>query len=68
MLVPSAFSQSLSAFVAQNIGAGESARALHSMKIGMRLSITAGVVLAYLAFFHGNILAGIFSPDHAVIV
>ena len=68
MLVPSAFSQSLSAFVAQNIGAGESARALHSMKIGMRLSITAGVVLAYLAFFHGNMLAGIFSPDHAVIV
>lgn len=68
MLVPSAFSQSLSAFVAQNMGAGKQDRALDSMKIGMRLSIAAGVVLAYLAFFHGNILAGLFSPEQAVIV
>lgn len=54
--------------MAQNMGAGKQDRALDSMKIGMRLSIAAGVVLAYLAFFHGNILAGLFSPEQAVIV
>ncbi|MCM1188450.1 MAG: MATE family efflux transporter [bacterium] len=68
MLVPSAFSQSLSAFVAQNVGAGKKERARKSMLCGMFASLLTGTVMAYLAFFHGGILAGIFAREEAVIL
>ncbi|MCM1045837.1 MAG: MATE family efflux transporter [Candidatus Gastranaerophilales bacterium] len=68
MLVPSAFSQSLSAFVAQNIGAGKKERARRSMLCGMCASLMAGMIMAYLAFFHGGILAGIFAKEESVIL
>lgn len=68
MLVPSSFSQSLSAFVAQNVGAGKRKRARKSMLCGMGASIVAGVVMAYLAFFHGELLAGIFSSQKNVVL
>lgn len=67
MLVPSAFSQSLSAFVAQNVGAGKKSRAKKSMLCGMGASLAAGIVMAYISFFHGSALAGIFSGEEAVI-
>ena len=67
MLVPSSFSQSLSAFVAQNIGAGKSERARKSMLYGMGASLSVGIVMAYVSFFHGNIRAGIFSNQSDVI-
>lgn len=68
MLVPSSFSQSLSAFVAQNIGAGKPKRARQSMLCGMMASLAAGVFMGYFAFFHGDILAGIFSKETEVIL
>lgn len=68
MLVPSAFSQSLSAFVAQNVGAGKNGRARKSMLCGMCASLIAGIVMAYLAFFHGGSLARIFAKEDAVIL
>jgi Na+-driven multidrug efflux pump len=67
MLVPSSFAQSLSAFVAQNIGAGRLERAKKSMYDGMLVSLAAGAVLAYLAFFHGSFFAGLFTTDATVI-
>lgn len=67
MLVPSAFGQSLSAFVAQNIGAGQRDRAKKAMLYGMGASLCCGVVLAWLSFFHGDLLAGLFARDGAVI-
>jgi len=67
MLVPSAFSQSLSAFVAQNIGAGESHRARTAMVYGMAASFLLGCIMAWAAFFHGDLLCGIFAKDAAVI-
>lgn len=67
MLVPSAFSQSLSAFVAQNIGAGKPDRAKKTMFYGMISSLVTGCVMAYLAFFHGDLLSGIFSAQQDVI-
>lgn len=67
MLVPSAFSQSLSAFVAQNIGAGKPDRARRSMACGMAASLVVGVVMFYCAFFHGDFMAGIFSKEPEVI-
>lgn len=67
MLVPSAFSQSLSAFVAQNIGAGRGDRARRSLLYGMLVSFALDCFLAWLAFFHGDLLAAVFTRDSAVI-
>ena len=67
MLVPSSFGQSLSAFVAQNIGAGQKRRAKKAMLYGMAASLCCGVVLAWLSFFHGGLLAGLFARDGEVI-
>ncbi len=67
MLVPSAYMQSMSAFVAQNMGAGNPARAKQALKCGIATSLAVGVLMAYFAFFHGNILSGIFSNDIQVI-
>lgn len=67
MLVPSAFSQSLSAFVAQNIGAGESRRARKAMVYGMAASLLLGFIMAWAAFFHGETLGSIFARDPEVI-
>lgn len=67
MLVPSAYMQSMSAFVAQNMGAGNPVRAKQALKCGIATSLAVGVLMAYFAFFHGNILSGIFSNDIQVI-
>lgn len=67
MLVPSAFSQSLSAFVAQNIGAGEVQRARRAMLCGMAASFLLGCVMAWAAYFHGEVLGSIFAKDAQVI-
>ena len=67
MLVPSAFMQSLSAFVAQNIGAGRRDRAEKTLQIGIGLSFAVGVLMAVLSFFFGKQLSGLFTKDAAVI-
>jgi len=67
MLVPSAYMQAMSAFVAQNIGAGKPERAKKTMYYGMISSLAFGVVMAYVAFFHGQALARIFARDEAII-
>ena len=65
MLVPLAFMQSMSAFVAQNYGAGHTDRAVKALKNGIAVSLVFGVVMFFVSFFHGDILSGIFSnkPD-----
>ncbi len=67
LLLPSAFMQSMSAFVAQNIGAGRSGRARRAMAYGMGVSFLAGLILGYLGFFHGGLLASVFARDARVI-
>jgi len=67
MLVPSAFMQSMSSFVAQNIGAGRYDRAKKALKYGILCSIAVGVLMAYLAFFHGDLLSSVFSADAEII-
>jgi len=67
LLIPSSIMQSMASFVAQNVGAGKEKRARSAMKCGMAIGCSIGVVIAYLAFFHGDILAGIFTKDPQVI-
>ena len=68
MLVPSSFMQSMSAFVAQNAGAGKYRRAVKALRYGIGLSLCIGVVMCYLSFFRGDMLAGIFSKDADVVL
>ncbi len=67
MLIPSAIAQSLSAFVAQNIGAGLVKRAKLSLKTGIGISLLMACFIGVFSFFHGDILTGIFSKDPDVI-
>lgn len=67
MLVPSAFMQSLSAFVAQNIGAGQPQRARKATFLGMACSFVFCVVMAWTAYFHGDLLASFFAREAEVI-
>ena len=67
MLVPSAFSQSVTTFVAQNVGAGRLDRARKCLGQGMLASLCLGVVIGYLSFFHGSVLAGLFNGDPAIV-
>jgi len=68
MLVPSAYMQSMSAFVAQNIGAGREDRARKALWTGVLSSLAAGALMFWTAFFHGDFLTGIFAEDPAVIL
>ena len=68
MLVPSAYMQSMSAFVAQNIGAGRPERARKALWCGIASSLAAGIVMGYFTFFHGDLLAGIFARDTEIIL
>lgn len=67
MLVPSAYMQSMSAFVAQNVGAGREDRARKALLYGIASSLAAGLLTAWAAFFHGDALAGLFAEDAAVV-
>ena len=67
MLVPSAFSQAMSAFVAQNIGAGYKDRALKALKCGIITSFCVAMVIGSFTFFRGSLLASIFTKDLEVI-
>ena len=68
MLISSAFMQSMAAFVAQNYGAGRMDRAKKALHYGAIVSFVIGVGMFFLSFFHGQVLAGIFSSDAAVVL
>lgn len=67
MLVPSAFMQAMSAFVAQNWGAEKYDRAKKSLVQVISVSLIFAVAMFYLSFFHGDLLSGIFSKDARII-
>ena len=60
LLIPNSYMQSISAFVAQNDGAGQLGRAKRSMWLGMLTAAILGGILAYLSFFHGAALSALF--------
>jgi Na+-driven multidrug efflux pump len=67
MLVPSSVMQSVSAFVAQNIGAGKRNRAKQGFFTAIVVGCSLGVVIFFLGFFGGSMLSSFFSKDAAVI-
>ena len=67
MLIPGALMQSTSSFVSQNVGAGEQKRAKKAMFTGIGIGLLVGCFAFSLVFFRGDLLAGIFSADAAVV-
>ncbi len=67
MLLPIAFMQSLSVFVAQNVGAGQIERAKKGLHSSLAVSFAFGLIMAYFTFFYGDRLATLFSGDTAVV-
>lgn len=66
-IVPMSFTSSLSAFVAQNIGAKQEPRALQAVKLASAISFVIGIGMAALTYFGGDILASTFEKDPQVI-
>lgn len=67
MLIPSALMQSMASFVSQNVGAGNKKRAKYSMFTGIFVGLLCGCMVFALIMAKGDVLAGFFSTDAAVI-
>lgn len=67
MLVPGSLMQSMSSFVAQNVGAGKEKRAKEAMFTGMIIGASIGVIIGLIAFFKGDMLAYIFASNEKVV-
>lgn len=66
-LVPGTVMSAISAFSAQNVGAGEYRRAKSAMLYGMAFSFVVGLAVFAVSFFHGDMLARFFTKDKEVI-
>ena len=67
MLIPISFMQSMSAFAAQNKGAGKYDRAQKALWMAIGVSTLFGIFMFFIAFFHGDLLAWLFSRNPEVI-
>ena len=67
MLIPRSLMQSMASFVSQNVGAGNQKRAKKAMFTGIGIGLSFGCVVFLLVMLKGDLLAGIFTTDPAVI-
>lgn len=67
MLIPSSLMQSMSAFVAQNVGAGKEARSRRAMYTGMGIGAVIGIVIFSFSFFRGDIPSMLFTSNQQYI-
>lgn len=67
MLILSAFMQSMSAFVAQNVGAHKIDRANKTLYSGIVLSLVFGILMSFLTFHFRSNMAAIFTTNPMVI-
>ena len=67
MLVPSSIMQSVSAFVAQNIGAGKKSRAWKGFYTAIITGCSVGIIIFMVGFFGGGVLSSFFTNDSEVI-
>ena len=63
MLIPSSLMQSMSAFIAQNVGAGREDRAKKAMRAGMVIGVTIGIFVTLLSYFRGDIPSALFTSN-----
>ncbi|MBR5228845.1 MAG: MATE family efflux transporter [Firmicutes bacterium] len=67
MLIPVAIVQSMSAFIAQNVGAQKEDRARQAMFTGMGLGLIVGVFVLIATLFWGDYMSMIFTKDAEVV-
>lgn len=67
MLIPSAFMQSMSTFVAQNVGAHKVDRANKTLFYGILISLIFGITMSILTFHFRSNITGIFTTNPMVI-
>lgn len=67
LLIPSAIMQSVSAFVAQNIGANKKDRAKQGCITAMIAGCGVGIVFFFIGFFGGEIISSLFTGDADVM-
>lgn len=67
LLIPSSVMQSVSAFVAQNIGAGKRDRAKQGCITAMITGCSVGIVIFFIGFFGGEPISSLFTGDAEVI-
>lgn len=67
LLIPTSVMQSVSAFVAQNIGAGKKDRAKQGCITAMITGCSVGVVIFFIGFFGGGRISSLFTSDADVI-
>ena len=67
LLIPMSYMSSVSAFVAQNIGAGQPLRARKSMWLGMLTAGFLGLIMSSLLFFRGDLLSWLFASSEEVV-
>ena len=63
MLIPSALMQSMSAFVGQNVGAGNPKRAKQALFCGMGIGCAIGFFIMIFIYFWGDLTAMVFTKD-----
>ncbi len=68
MLIPATLTQSVSAFVAQNIGAKLPQRAKRATWVAIASGASVGVAIFLVACFQGEVLAKLFTDDTAVMI
>ncbi len=67
MLVPISYMQSMSAFVAQNMGAEKPERAKKALGYGIATAFAACALMGAFTFFRGDLLSLVFARDAAVV-
>lgn len=67
MLVPSSVMQTVSAFVAQNVGAGQKERAQKGYLTAMITGCCVGIIIFFIGFFGGGAISSLFTSDVEVI-
>lgn len=68
MLIPSALMQTVSAVVAQNVGARKEERAKQTLRIGISIGASIGIFISTFAFLRGDLMAQIFTNNPAFIL
>ena len=67
MLVSAAFMQSMAAFTAQNKGLAAWTVPSRAFSVPWALSCGCGLIMGFFTFFHGDILAGLFTSSPSVM-
>lgn len=67
MLIPTSIMQSMAAIVSQNVGAKKERRGLAALRFGCFVGGGIGIFVGLLAFFKGDVIASLFTPEAIVV-